>query len=146
MKAGRELGNLHVGYEHCPEYSLELEFSGNGDLEPRHFKLGTKAMKYRKINKEIDKSTLIVNEYIRLSGIPDEAHEYMVNGRTPLDWLIDRYKITTDKKSGKVNDPNAWFEKPEDLISAIRRIVYLSVETTRIVGDLPKALAKYDPK
>ena len=145
-KAGHELGNLHVGYERCPEYSLELEFSGNGEAEPRHFKLGTKAMRYGKIDKEVDKSTLILNEYIRLIGIPDEAHEYMVNGRTPLDWLIDRYKITTDKKSGKVNDPNAWFEKPEDLISTIRRITYLSLETTRIVRSLPKALAKYDSK
>ena len=47
-KAGRELGDLHVGYEHCPEYSLELGFSGNGNAEPRHFKLGTKAMCYGK--------------------------------------------------------------------------------------------------
>ncbi|MCY4148239.1 MAG: DEAD/DEAH box helicase family protein [Gammaproteobacteria bacterium] len=144
--AGHMLGNLHVGYEYCPEYSLELEFSGNGKAEPRHFKLGTKAMRYGENEGEKDKSILIVNEYIRLIGIPDEAHGYMVNGRTPLDWLIDRYKITTDKKSGKVNDPNAWFEKPEDLISTIRRIVHLSVETTRIVRSLPKALSKFDPK
>jgi len=144
--AGHVLGDLHIGYEYCPEYSLELEFAGNGEAEPRHFKLGTKVMKYGKINKEVDKSTLIVNEYIHLTGIPDEAHEYMVNGRTPLDWLIDRYKITTDKKSGKANDPNAQFEKPEDLISTIRRIVHLSVETTRIVRSLPKALPKYDSK
>ncbi|MYB34248.1 MAG: DEAD/DEAH box helicase [Gammaproteobacteria bacterium] len=139
-KAGHDLGDLHVGYEHCPEYSLELEFSGNGNAEPRHFKLGTKAMRYEKNEEGSDKSSLIVNEYIRLTGIPDEAHEYMVNGRTPLDWLIDRYKITPDKKSGKVNDPNAWFENPEDLISTIRRIVYLSVETIRIVRSLPNSI------
>ncbi len=145
-KAGRELGNLHVGYEHCPEYSLELQFSGNGDPEPKHYRLSTKAMRYAKNGKVQDKSTLIVNEYIRLLGIPDEAHEYMVNGRTPLDWLIDRYRITTDKNSDKVNDPNAWFEKPEDLISTICRIVYLSVETTQIIRRLPKAFSKFDPK
>lgn len=87
-----------------------------------------------------DQSTLIVNEYIRLTGIPDEAHEYMVNGRTPLNWLINRYKITTDKKSGKVNDPNTWFKNPEDLVSTIRRIVYLSVETIRIVRSLPDSI------
>ena len=103
-------------------------------------------MRYGKIEGRTDKSTLVVNEYISLTGIPEEAHEYMVNGRTPIDWLIDRYKITIEKKSGKVNDPNAWFEKPEDLISTIRRIVYLSVETTRIIRSLPNALPKYDPK
>ncbi len=146
-KAGHELGDLHVGYEHCPEYPLELEFSGNGDVQAKHLILGTKAMHYGKFEGGgADKSILVVNEYIHLSGIPDEAHQYIVNGHTPLGWLIDRYKITTDRKSGKVNDPNAWFEKPEDLISSIRRIVYLSVETTQIVRSLPKALPKQDPK
>ena len=87
-----------------------------------------------------DKTTLIVNDYVRLSGIPAEAHQYVVNGRTPLEWFIDRYRVTTDKRSGIVNDPNGWFEDPRDLIAAIRRIVHVSVETVRIVNGLPNAL------
>ena len=69
---------------------------------------------------------------------PPEAHGYQVNGRTPLEWLIDRYKITRDKESGIINDPNGWFEDPRDLIAAIRRIVHVSVETVRIVDSLPE--------
>lgn len=84
-----------------------------------------------------DKSVLIVNEHIRLAGIPLEAHAYVVNGRTPLEWFIDRYRVTRDRHSGIVNDPNAWFPNPEDLIPAIRRIVHVSVETARIVAGLP---------
>ena len=58
----------------------------------------------------------------------------------PLGWFIDRYRITTDKHSGIVNDPNGWFDDPRDFIAAIRRIAHVSVETVRIVDGLPKAL------
>lgn len=83
------------------------------------------------------KTTLVINEHVRLSGIPDQAHQYVVNGRTPLEWFIDRYKITTDKDSGIVNDPNGWFAAPHDLVTAIARIVYVSVESARIIEGLP---------
>ena len=59
-----------------------------------------------------EKTVLIVNDHTRLAGIPAEAHAYQVNGRTPLGWFIDRYRITQDKGSGIVNDPNAWFDDP----------------------------------
>ena len=39
--------------------------------------------------------------------------------------------------SGIVNDPNGWFENPRDLITAIKRIVYVSVESTKIIENLP---------
>ena len=84
-----------------------------------------------------EKAILVVNDHIRLGGIPPEAHGYQVNGRTPLEWLMDRYRITQDNESGIVNDPNRWFENPEDLIRAIRRIVRMSVETEGIVEGLP---------
>ena len=140
--AGRELGSLHVGYENCPEFPLELVFSGTGDPQPEHFRLGPKKMRYGVSEGESDRFVLIVNEHLTLRGIPDEAQSYVVNGRTPLDWLIDRYTVSVDKKSGILNDANEWFERPEDLISAIRRIVHLSVETTRIIENLPESLVK----
>ena len=84
-----------------------------------------------------DQTTLTVNDHIRVTGIPAEAHGYQVNGRTPLEWFIDRYRITRDKESGIVNDPNGWFDDPRDLITAVRRIVHLSVETSHIVSALP---------
>lgn len=86
------------------------------------------------------KTTLIINEHVRLSGIPEEAHRYVVNGRTPLEWFIDRYKITKDQDSRIVNDPNDWFENPRDLVTAIERIVYVSVESTKIIEGLPSEI------
>ena len=87
-----------------------------------------------------EKTTLTINEHVRLAGIPAEAHRYVVNGRTPLEWYIDRYRIKKDKESGIVNDPNGWFADPRDLVAAIERIVYVSVESTRIIERLPSQL------
>ncbi len=133
--AGRDLAALHLGYETCEEYPLVIESIQPGELRPEHYRIGERAMRYA--DKE-EKTVLIVNDHIRVRGIPAEAHQYEVNGRTPLDWFIDRYRIKRDAKSGIVNDPNGWFEDPRDLIAAIRRIVHLSVETVRIVERLPE--------
>ncbi len=134
-EAGRDLAILHLGYETCEEYPLEMIATSSGDLQSHHFRLGRRTMHFA--DKE-ERTVLIVNEHVRLAGIPPEAHEYVVNGRTPLEWFIDRYRVKTDKRSGIVNDPNAWFDDPRDLIAAIRRIVHLSVKTVEIVEGLPE--------
>ena len=134
-EAGKELAALHLGYETCERYSLEMIFAHEGEPQPRHFQLGESAMDF-----DDDETTLIINDHVRLSGIPSEAHQYVVNGRTPLEWFIDRYQIKRDKDSGILNDPNGWFADPRDLITAIERIVYVSVESTRIIEGLPSQL------
>ena len=106
--AGRALSNLHLGYERRAEYPLTLEASGDGHPRPEYLRLGRRAMRF----KDDAKSILELNEHAKLTGIPGEAHEYQVNGRTPLEWFIDRYRIVQDKESGIVNDPNGWFEHP----------------------------------
>ena len=140
--AGRALSGLHLRYERCAEYPLTLESSGDGHARPEHLRLRRRAMRF----KDDEKTVLELNEHAKVTGIPSEAHEYQVNGRTPLEWFIDRYRIVQDKESGIVNDPNGWFEQPEDLIAAIRRIVHVSVETSRIIRGLPEALAEDEPR
>ena len=132
-QAGGALMALHLGYETCPEHPLGLTFTGDGAPKPQHFRIGARKMRFA----DAAKSELVLNDHLRLTGIPPEAHHYEVNGRTPLEWLIDRYRIVQDKQSGITNDPNAWFDDPQDLIPTFRRIVHLSVETTRIVAQLP---------
>ena len=133
---GQKLTRIHLGYETCNEYPLELRHDQSGEPRPEHFRIGMKKMKWA----DPDKTELVVNEHIRLQGIPAAAHRYEVNGRTPIEWFIDRYYIKRDKRSGLVNDPNGWFEDPRDLISAFRRIVQVSVETVRIVEELPEPI------
>ena len=137
-EAGQRLADLHLNYETCEQYpDLKVEPITPSLLweeKPEHFRLGTRAMRFA--DKET-KTTLTINEHVCLSGIPEEAHRYVVNGRTPLEWFIDRYKIKKDTDSGILNDPNGWFENPRDLITAIERIVYVSVESTKIIESLP---------
>ena len=132
-EAGDALATLHLGYETCEQYPLSVVSAHGGVPQPRHFRLSEKAMRFA----DAEKTTLIINEHVRLSDIPEAVHRYVVNGKTPLGWFIDRYKITRDKDSGILNDPNGWFADPSDLLVAIRRIVYVSVESTRIIEGLP---------
>ena len=139
-EAGRALLELHIGYESCEEYALEIKSKTPADLGPAHFLIGTRSMRFA----DKEKTVLVVNDHVRVTGIPAEAHQYQVNGRTPLEWFIDRYRVKQDSQSGIVNDPNGWFEDPQDLITAIRRIVHISVRTTRIVEDLPEPFDNVD--
>ena len=135
-EAGKALAGLHLGYETCEQYPLSLVFAHDGEPQPHHFRLTEKAMRFA----TPAKTTLTINEHVRLTGIPEMAHRYVVNGRTPLEWFIDRYRIKRDKESGILNDPNGWFADPRDLVTAIERIVYVSVESTRIIEGLPSQL------
>ena len=135
-EAGKALAGLHLGYETCEQYPLSLVFAHDGEPQPHHFRLTERAMRFA----TPAKTTLTINEHVRLTGIPEMAHRYVVDGRTPLEWFIDRYRIKRDKESGILNDPNGWFENPRDLVTAIKRIVYVSVESTRIIEGLPSQL------
>ena len=135
-KAGRKLGQLHLNYEKCPEYPLKLLVDGKeGIPTTEQIKLTTRKMRFK--NKS-DPHTLIINDHICIAGIPPEAHQYEVNGKTPLGWFIDRYHVKKD--GGITNDPNKWFSDAHELIKAIYRIVYLSIETTRVIDSLPKSI------
>ena len=140
-EAGQLLADLHLNYETCEQYpDLKVEPITPSLLweeRPEHFRLGKRAMRFA--DKET-KTTLTINEHVCLSGIPEEAHRYAVNGRTPLEWFIDRYKIKKDTDSGIINDPNGWFENPRYLTIAIARIVYVSVESTKIIENLPSQI------
>ena len=134
-EAGAVLASLHLNYETCepyPDIAVEpVTPSLLWEERPEHFLLGRRAMRFA----DAEKTTLILNEHVQLSGIPEAAHRYVVNGRTPLAWFIDRYRIKQDRESSIINDPNGWFENPRDLITAIERIIY--VESVRIIDSLP---------
>ena len=135
-KAGRALSELHLNYERCEEYPLTIDSYMQGEIPPsEHLILTARKMRYT--DKEI-KNAIRVNDHITISNIPPDAHRYVVNGRTPLEWIIDRYHIKTDKPSGIVHDPNKWFEETGDnIVSMIKRITHTSIQTARIIDTLP---------
>lgn len=135
-KAGRALADLHLNYEAVEPYNLEEIVTGVRPEDDYDFyrvnKLSFGARK--------DRSRIIFNQRITLAGIPEEAFEYQVNGKSALEWIIDRYQVTTHKDSLITNDPNDYCREvgnPRYIVDLIKRIVTVSVETNKIVGNLP---------
>ncbi|MBU4486542.1 MAG: N-6 DNA methylase, partial [Candidatus Delongbacteria bacterium] len=96
-KAGRELAELHINYESVPPYDA-VKVTG---AESGFYKVE----KMRFPSKE-DKSRIIYNSKVTIENIPDKAYEYIVNGKSAIEWIMERYQITTHKESGIKNDPN----------------------------------------
>ena len=135
-KAGRALAELHLNYETqpaCPDVEVEGAESGKFHVEKMRFgKTAAGAT---------DKSVIEYNPWVRLSNIPLEAYDYVINGRSAIEWIMERYQIKTDKASGITNDPNDWAEehgRPRYILDLLLSIVTVSMETIRIVTGLPK--------
>ena len=125
--AGRQLAALHLNYETLEPYPL----TEVGDF----FDKRIEKMSFPKK----DKTRVLVNGTLMLEGIPLKAHDYVVNGRSPIEWVLDRYQVKTDKVSGITNDPNHWApENPRYIPDLIKRLVTLSLESLRIIKTLPK--------
>jgi predicted helicase len=89
---------------------------------------------------KVDRSVIDYNNRIRLSGVPGEAYRYQLGSRSAVEWIIDRYYIKTDQASEIVNDPNDWSRgvgDPRYILDLLARVVTVSVETMRIVDNLP---------
>lgn len=87
------------------------------------------------------KDTIIYNSRITIENIPAKAYEYVVNGKSPIEWIMDRYQITVHKESGIKNDPNNWaaeVRKPSYILDLLLSIINVSVKTVNIVEALPK--------
>ena len=137
--AGRELADLHINYETVEPYPL-MESYGPGWNPDAPNAYRVEKMAYAGLARSPDKTSIICNARITLSGIPAEAHEYRLGSRSALDWLIERYRITTDAKSGITNDPNHWAAEhgnPRYIIDLVKRVTAVSVRTAQIVRNLP---------
>jgi predicted helicase len=146
-RAGRDLAELHINYETVEKYPVTLDCGKRSieELTNEHFYV--KKMKRPKIKNEegknvSDNSTIIYNEYITLRDIPLDAYDYVVNGKAAIEWVMDRQKVTTDPKSGIVNDANDWATETmgnaKYPLELLQRVITVSIETNRIVNGLPK--------
>jgi len=94
-------------------------------------------MKWGGSSRKPDKSRIEINDHLVLTGIPTEAHDYIVNGNSALEWILDRYQLTREKDSRIVDDPNEWCDDPRYIVNLIGKVTRVSVETVRIVKALP---------
>ncbi len=126
-KAGKRLAELHVDYEKQQEYPLEQREKPRAKLDLR--------VERMRLSKN-DKQTLIYNDFLTLTGIPKEVYDYRLGNRSALEWVIDQYQVSTDKRSGITNDPNRP-DDPEYILRLIGQVITVSLETVKIVNALP---------
>ena len=126
-KAGARLSDLHVNYESQPEYS-NLKFIQNQKV-PLDWRV--EKMKLSK-----DKTSLVYNNFLTITGIPIKAFDYRLGNRSALEWVIDQYRVKTHERSGIVNDPNRT-DDPQYIVKLIGKVITVSLETVDIVNELP---------
>jgi predicted helicase len=131
-KAGRALAALHLDYENVPIYigvKVVGAETGNYQVEKMRFP------------KKDQKETIHYNPQIIVTNIPEKAYQYVVNGKSAIEWVMERYQITTHKESGITNDPNDWSKavgKPRYILDLLLSVINVSVQTVEIVENLPE--------
>lgn len=131
-KAGKELADLHLNYETVPPFA---DAEVIGDLGEFY------TVEKLRFPKKDQKDSIIYNSRIIIKNIPMKAYEYIVNGKSPIEWIMDRYQVTIHKESGIINNPNSWSEEvgnPRYILDLILSIINVSVQTVDIVNTLPK--------
>ena len=131
-EAGRRLADLHLNYETIEPYRGCIMLYGAYD------NVNYRVEKMRFVNKN-DKSKIQYNSQITIENIPLEAYEYVVNGKSAIEWIMERYAVTTDKASGINNDANDWATEQGDekyIYNLLLRIINLSLQTVEIVKKL----------
>lgn len=135
--AGKLLADLHLNYENieaCPDVLITDSYMGTDEYE--HYAVQKMTFPSKK-----ERSSIIYNEYIRINDIPEQAYEYVVNGKSAIEWLVERYAVTVNKASLIKNDPNEWsreHHQPRYILDLLLSIINVSCQTVDIVNRLPK--------
>ena len=137
-KAGRKLAELHINYESVDAYKGVKVTGDDGKF------YDVVKMNFPKKSQKValhPKETIYYNSKITISNIPEKAYEYVVNGKSAIDWIMERYQVTTHKESGIKNDPNDWAKEvgnPRYILDLLLSIINVSMQTVEIVEGLPK--------
>lgn len=127
---GRKLIQLHLNYENQKKWeNVEVQIHEN---EPDY------RVKKMKHPKKGDLETIIYNDCITIKNIPIEAYGYIVNGRSAIEWIIDQYRVKTDKKSGIIDDPNEFSDDPKYILNLLLSIITVSMKTLELIEELPE--------
>ncbi|MDE0267991.1 MAG: hypothetical protein OXI96_03000 [Acidimicrobiaceae bacterium] len=158
-RVGRELMDLHIGYETCAELDLECRLDGEKVTDDTATATAVQDLSAFRIRKAMrwgrgssgrrdDRTVLEVNERCWLVGIPQEAHEYRISGRSPLEWAVTSIQVKQNKSSGIVEDPNGWHVwagESYNLIRHLRRLAFIGVKSAELIAGLPPSLPPEEP-
>ena len=137
VEVGKALMDLHLNYEEVPVYKgVDIQLSEQTSYKVTKMKFAKKRDENGKsVN---DRSTIIYNSDITISNIPEKAYQYLVNGRSAIEWIMDQYQVKTDKKSGITDDPNDYSDGEKYIFNLLLRIINVSMQTVDLVNSLPK--------
>lgn len=127
---GKKLIHLHLNYEKVDAYD-------DLDIEYKKINCSYRVQKMKFFKKD-RKDTIIFNNDITIRNIPEKAYNYIINGKSAIDWIVDQYQVTTDKKSGIIDDPNEYSDDPKYIFNLLLSIINVSVQTVDLVNSLPK--------
>lgn len=138
--AGRKLAELHLNYEHypAPEGVTVTSAQPLSGTDEDYAYYAVEKMRYPKKG---ERGTIVYNSRITIDNIPADAYGYIVNGKPAIEWIMERYAVSVDKRSGIKNDPNLWareHSQPRYVLDLLLSIIHVSLETQRIVSQLPK--------
>ena len=144
VEAGHKLGDLHVNYENAELYPVTFA-EGALELATIDDPVGfyrVKKMKFAGKQGNFDKTIVYYNSNITITNIPLAAYDYVVNGKSALDWVMAQQCVKLHKKSGIENDANDYanetMNNPAYPLELFQRVITVSMETMKIVSSLPK--------
>ncbi len=145
-ECGRVLADLHCNYESVEPW-IDIIEDGDSASPGRTTKITLgKCAKTEENPKGIDRTVLHVAENMTLRNIPEGAYSYVVNGRSAIEWLMDRYKVSTDKRTGIVNDCNDWSTNPRYITELVESVVTVSMRTLEEIEKLPPLNIREQPE
>lgn len=130
--AGRDLADLHINYETVKRWPVKEHITADN--------FNVEKMRFAKKNGKDDKTVINYNSCVTISEIPLEAYDYVVNGKSAIEWIMERYAVVINTESGIKNDPNDWAKEqgnPRYIIDLLESVITVSVETMKIVNSLP---------
>lgn len=133
---GQKLMDIHLNYEKVPVYKkVDIEYNGTPNYKVSKMKFSKKRNKQGKLEK--DRSTIIFNDSITISNIPERAYEYIINGKSAIEWIMEQYQIKTDKKTNITDDPNDYSKDPKYIFNLLLRVINMSIQTVALINQLP---------
>ena len=132
VEIGRQLAELHLNYE----ASANADALGL-DIAITKEDYTVSKMRFKKVGKDNDKGTIIFNDYITISNIPERAYEYVVNGRSAIEWIMESYRVKTDKNSGITDDPNTYSDE-KYIFNLLISIISVSLKTLDLIDSMPE--------
>jgi predicted helicase len=133
VQFGKKLAEIHLGYENFANDLVSVEISNDELNEEKLYRV-----EKMRFGSKGNKSSIYFNQFITINNVPDEAYSYLVNGKSPIEWVMDRYVVKTDSDSENLNDPNDFSEDPKYVFNLLLSVISMTTKVLELQKTLPK--------